>query len=121
MNGTAVVVDDSPEMGQQLAAILSRLGVRVVAVCESGSAGLAALRAHRPTIATIDNQMPGMQGLDVIRAAVAEEIPTKLVLCTGTAQKHVKDQAHEAGAIAFIVKPYDQVLVQRDLAKLLEE
>lgn len=120
MNGTAVVVDDSPEMGHSLAAILNRLGLRVVAVCESGSGGLQALRAHRPTIATIDIQMPGVNGLDVVRTAIAEEIPTKLVVCSGTAQRHVKDQARDAGALAFVTKPYDQVLVQRDLAKLLE-
>lgn len=119
MTGTAVVIDDSPDMAWQLAGILGRLGLRVVSVCENGAQGLAAIRQHRPTIATIDNQLPGLDGLSIVRNARAGQIASKLVLCTGTAQQHMKDQAAAAGADLFITKPYDQVLVERDLKKLL--
>lgn len=119
MTGTAVVIDDSPDMAYQLAAIIGRLGLRVVAVCENGPQGLTALRRHKPTLATIDNQLPGMSGIEIVRAACAESLAGKVVLCTGTAQRHMQDQARAAGAHLFITKPYDQVLVERALKNLL--
>jgi CheY-like chemotaxis protein len=118
---TAVVIDDSPDMGPQLAGILRRLGIDVVAVCENGLQGLAALRRFRPTIATVDNNMPGLDGLAVVARAVAENIPTKLVLCTGASNKNGKTLAAEAGVTAFIGKPFDQVLIARELALILDE
>jgi DNA-binding response OmpR family regulator len=91
-----------------------------VAVCETGKAGIAALRAHRPTIATIDIQMPGdVNGFGVVKAAVAANLPSKLVMCSGTVNRNSRAMAIDAGADAFIAKPYDQVLVARELAGIL--
>lgn len=120
MKQTAVVIDDSPDMGPQLAGILRRLGVTVLAVCENIPQGLKALRTHRPTIATVDIQMPGGNGLDLVRQATAENLPIKLVVCSGTATRNTKAMATAAGAVAFIVKPFDHVLISRDLAKVLD-
>lgn len=117
---TAVVIDDSPEMGVQIAGILRRMGLSVLATCETGLDGYRALIRHRPTIATVDMQMPGMDGYDVIRAAKKANLLTALVACSGTSQLHAKDRAAAAGACAFIVKPYDQVLVARELAQILD-
>ncbi len=116
---TAVVIDDNLTERGQIAGILARLGVHVVAQCGRGDEGLAALRKHRPTIATVDKQVPMMDGIDIIRAAVAENLPTKLVMCSGSAQKAAKDLALASGATMFIAKPYDEVLLGRDLAKLI--
>jgi CheY-like chemotaxis protein len=120
MNMTAVVIDDDPQLGPQIAGILRRLGVKVLEVCETGDEGLKALRRHRPTLATIDNQLPGISGVEIVAKAIAERLPTKLVVCSGTAQKHLKDAALAAGACAFIAKPYDQVLIGRELKTILE-
>lgn len=119
MTGTAVVIDDQPEAGGQVAGILTRLGIRVVAVCEHGLAGLQAILVSQPTIATIDIQMPGINGLEIVAAARARGVTAKLAVCSGTKQRQVQEQAYAAGADLFIVKPYDQVLIARDLRTLL--
>jgi len=119
LSGTAIVIDDTPEAGQQLAGILTRLGLSVVGVYENGIAGLQAIVIAKPTIATVDIQMPGIAGLDLVAQARRRGVTSKLVICSGTKQHQVKAQALAAGADAFIVKPYDQVLVGRDLKALI--
>jgi two-component system LytT family response regulator len=114
---TAVVVDDSPLEGKVLAQILRRMGVDVLKICEHGASGLESIRSLRPSLATIDNQMPGINGLEIVKALSAEKIPTKLVMCSGTVA--IQAAALAAGAVAFIPKPYDNIIVKRTLANHL--
>lgn len=120
MTTTAVVVDDSTDMRDELAGILIRMGINLVAVCENGPQGLAAIIKHKPDLATIDIQMPGLNGIDVVKQAREKSPATAFVMCSGTVMKTVRDDAKAAGAVAFIRKPYDQILASRELKALLK-
>ena len=119
MQTTAVVVDDSLDMRDEMAGILTRMKIKLAAVCEGGSQGLAAIAKYKPTIATIDIQLPGINGIDLVRKARALSPDTIYVMCSGTVMKTVRDDATSAGAVAFIRKPYDQILAARELTGIL--
>ncbi|HVV58530.1 MAG TPA: chemotaxis-specific protein-glutamate methyltransferase CheB [Gaiellaceae bacterium] len=63
-----VVVDDSALMRRLLASALTEAGFDVVAVAADGDEALAACAQHRPDVLSLDLAMPGLHGLDVLRA-----------------------------------------------------
>lgn len=119
MELTAVVVDDSLDMRDEMAGILTRMGMQLLAVCDSGSTGLDAIIKHKPQLATVDIQMPGLNGIDVVRQAREKSPNTIYIMCSGTVMKAVRDDAKAAGASGFLRKPYDQILAARELKSIL--
>lgn len=63
-----VVVDDSPLMRRLLSTALVEAGFDVVAQARDGADALALCEEHRPDVLSLDLAMPGMHGLDVLRA-----------------------------------------------------
>lgn len=61
---TIIAADDDPDLRDIVATILRRAG-HTVLVEEDGAAALARVRARRPDVLIIDNQMPRMSGLEV--------------------------------------------------------
>ncbi len=116
---TAVVIDDSLDMRDEMAGILTRMGVKLLAVCEAGKEGLAAIIKHKPTLAMVDIQLPDIVGIEIVRQAREKCPATTFVMCSGTVMKTVREDATSAGAAAFIRKPYDQVLAARELKAIL--
>ncbi|HEX7083932.1 MAG TPA: chemotaxis-specific protein-glutamate methyltransferase CheB [Gaiellaceae bacterium] len=75
-----VVVDDSALMRRLLASALAEAGFDVVAVAAGGEEALTACAAHRPDVLSLDLAMPGLHGLDVLRALNRAGSPTRVVV-----------------------------------------
>ncbi len=101
---TVLIADDDARIRRLLQATL-RGGGHDVLEAADGDAALAALRAHRPTVAVLDVQMPGRSGLDVCRTVrVDPELRgIGVVIVSATA---APDEAEGAGADAFLPKPF---------------
>ena len=86
---------------------------------EDGVAALAAARASSPSVIVMDWMMPGMTGIEVLRALKQDpstrEIP--VILLTGRNQQDDRKVSIEAGASAFLSKPFDP----RDLIRYVEK
>jgi len=105
-----VVVDDQP---------LIRLGLRVLIETEDdlqlageageGPAALSLVRRVRPDVALLDIRMPGLDGLEVLKAIVADPVlaATRVVIVTTFALDEYLFEALRAGASGFIVKDTD--------------
>jgi response regulator NasT len=65
------------------------------------------VREHRPDVAIFDIKMPGMDGLDAARVVSAEKI-CPVVMLTAFSQREVIEQARDAGALAYLVKPFQK-------------
>ena len=65
------------------------------------------VREHRPDVAIFDIKMPGMDGLDAARVVSAEKI-CPVVILTAFSQREVIEQARDAGALAYLVKPFQK-------------
>jgi two-component system chemotaxis response regulator CheB len=75
-----VVVDDSPLMRRLLSTSLAEAGFDVVATASDGAEALEACKTHRPDVLSLDLAMPGLHGLDVLRALRRTGDPCRVVV-----------------------------------------
>lgn len=112
-----VVVDDNADARELVAHMLESAGHDVV-VAHDGPSGLATILEYRPDAALIDIGLPGMTGLDVVRAIKQRcaDLPTRLVAFTGYCGADSMARASEAGFHDHLVKPATMEAMLRCLA-----
>ena len=100
-----LVVDDEADMRISYDRLLRRLGYRVIE-SESRAHGLAIVRAEPLALVVSDLKLRDGSGLDVVAAARA--VPTRVpsIVVTGFLSPHSRSAALEAGASAFLAKPF---------------
>lgn len=109
-----VVVDDESLARERIVGLLAgEPGVRLVAECGSGREALDVLRRESTDLVFLDVQMPGMSGLDVLRALGPERTPAVVFV---TAYDEHAVQAFELHALDYLLKPFDD----RRFAKALQ-
>ena len=79
----------------------------ILILIHRGDQALKLIRELQPDLAILDVKMPGMDGLEVARQVGDERICGVLVL-TAFSQREIIEQARDAGALAFLVKPYQK-------------
>jgi nitrogen regulation protein NR(I) len=124
-----LIVDDEPQIRRILSTLLSDNGFEV-AEAESGEQALAVAEKFRPDIALLDINMPGMDGIAVLRALL--EIHGKLDCIMMTAYGTIRSavEAMKSGAFDYLAKPFDndellliinRALEMRALSREVEE
>lgn len=103
--GKVLVVDDEPTIVDLVSRMLRRTGLAVVGV-ESGEEAVDAMREHRPIVVLTDKNLPGISGLDVVRAGRAIIPDSQFILMTGYASLDSALVAIELGVIAYLTKPF---------------
>ncbi len=100
-----LVVDDEIDLAMTFIRLLHRHGYRAIAVgsCEEAR---AAMRAEPPALVVSDLRVADCDGLDLVRAARAQVPPIPAIVMTGHASPHTQREALEAGAFAFLAKPF---------------
>jgi two-component system response regulator HydG len=120
---TLLVADDDPGLRESLERTLTREGYRVV-LASDGRAALERVQAGGIDLIVTDLRMPGLTGLELLRAAKAIMPDVDVILLTafGTVEEAV--QAMKDGAYDFLTKPFrreqliklvDKALERRDL------
>jgi hypothetical protein len=120
-----LVVDDEPVVRDAVVKVLCEEGLSV-AQAKSAEDALVHPALAQCRLVICDIMLPGQSGLDAARAIrrLRPELP--IVLITGYATAGVEGQALEAGATAFLAKPFDvtelldlvrRVLGQKDVAR----
>jgi two-component system, LytTR family, response regulator len=114
----AVVVDDEPLARSNLKVLLGRdPEVQLVGECGSGAEALEAIRKKKPELVFLDVQMPECDGFDVLEQLGAD-LPAALVFVTAYDQYAL--QAFEAGALDYLLKPFDNARFERTLQRAKE-
>jgi DNA-binding NtrC family response regulator len=113
-----LVVDDEPNLRRVLGAQLSRDGYEVHAV-EDGEAALRILQEQYIDVLITDLRMPRLDGLELLRRALAlePELPVVIITAHGTVDNAV--EALKSGAFDYITKPFDQNEVRNVVKKAL--
>lgn len=111
----AVIAEDEPALAVELQRLLAAAWpeLHVAAVARDGIDALAQIGLHRPDIAFLDIQMPGITGLDVARRMGAA---CHVVFVT--AYDRFAVEAFESGAIDYLLKPADPERLQRTVQRL---
>jgi two-component system response regulator HydG len=116
---TVLVVDDEAGNRESLEKIFQREGMRVL-TCDSGRAALDLCRAQRVDVVLTDLMMPGMSGIDLLRAleAVAPDVEVVLMTAHGTIETAV--EAMREGAYDFVEKPLRRLQIVKTVRKAAE-
>jgi response regulator NasT len=102
-----VIAEDEAIIRLDLRETLEEEGYIVVAECGRGDQALELVREHRPDLAILDIKMPGMDGLEAARHITDERLCGVLML-TAFSQREVIEDARDAGALAYLVKPFQK-------------
>jgi two-component system nitrate/nitrite response regulator NarL len=78
--------------------------VEVVAEAEDGREALDAIRREAPDVALVDYQMPGLDGLGIVRAVVRDQLPTRVVLLSAHTESGRVFDALQEGAAGYLPK-----------------
>ncbi|CAM3050798.1 DNA-binding response regulator [Sphingomonas antarctica] len=101
---TVLVADDHPLMRDGIAGLFVGTEFDVIAQVNDGTAALEAIKAHQPTVAVLDINMPGHSGVDLLRMARAEGWETLIVLLTAGIDAELLDEAFRLGADGLVLK-----------------
>jgi AmiR/NasT family two-component response regulator len=102
-----VIAEDEAIIRLDLKELLEEEGYEVVGETGRGDEAVELVRELRPDLAILDIKMPGLDGLTAARHIVGEHLSAVLIL-TAFSQRDLVEQARDAGAIGYIVKPFQK-------------
>lgn len=102
-----VIAEDEAIIRMDLRETLEEEGYEVVGETGRGDHAVELVRSLRPDLAVLDVKMPGMDGLQAASIITAEKLCGVLIL-TAFSQREVVEQARDAGALAYLVKPFQK-------------
>jgi len=113
-----LIVDDEPLARADIGRFLDpHPSIAIIGECGSGSEALAAIRTLRPDLVFLDVQMPECDGFEVLERLGSVLAP---VIVFVTAYDHYALRAFEAGALDYLLKPFDATRFDRALARALD-
>jgi two-component system response regulator AtoC len=101
-----LIVDDDPGVRDLVASLAARLGYDIEAV-ESGEEALEAFGARRPDLVTLDVVLPGIDGVETLKALKAIDPQVPVVMLSGFGQTRTIVEAIRTGAADFLRKPFE--------------
>jgi two-component system LytT family response regulator len=114
----ALVVDDEPLARSNLTVLLRKdLEIAEVGECGSGAEAVAEIRSSQPHLVFLDVQMPECDGFDVLELLGADTPPAVVFV---TAYDQYALRAFEAGALDYLLKPFDNARFERALSRAKE-
>jgi len=116
-----LVADDASFMRQIIRDILESEGHEVVAEASDGIQAVEEFKKHHPDLVTMDIVMPRRSGIDAVRGIVQLDPKARIVMCSALGQETLVNEALQAGATDFIVKPFKPDAMLSTLAKVVEK
>ena len=102
-----VIAEDEAIIRLDLRETLEEEGYQVVGETGRGDKAVELVRSLQPDLAILDIKMPHMDGLEAARI-ISEERICGVLMLTAFSQREVVEDARDAGALAYLVKPYQK-------------
>jgi two-component system chemotaxis response regulator CheY len=118
-----LVVDDFSTMRRIIKNLLNDLGYANVAEADDGQTALPMLQAGGFDFLVTDWNMPGMPGLDLLKAVRADPKLAKMpvLMLTAEAKREQIIEAAQAGVNGYVIKPFTAVTLKEKIDKILEQ
>jgi CheY-like chemotaxis protein len=116
---SVLTVEDDPIVSADLRLILEDAGFDVCADARDGVEAVELAREHRPDLILIDLNLPGLDGVEATRQILSERT-VPIVALTGHSTGIV-ERALEAGAVAHVLKPFDESHLVGTITDVLAE
>jgi response regulator NasT len=101
----AVVAEDEALIRMDIVETLREGGYEVVGEAANGEEAVAAAKEHQPDVVVMDIKMPVMDGITAAEQ-IAKDRLAPVVLLTAFSQTELVERARDAGAMAYVVKPF---------------
>jgi FixJ family two-component response regulator len=121
-NPTIAVVDDDASVCRAISRLLRSLGMNA----DTFTSGrefiehIGTMPSFRPDCVVLDVQMPGMNGLEVQDLLIRGEHPLPIIFITAHDEMGVRERALQAGAVAFLHKPFNDELLIKTLNEAIK-
>ncbi|MET0628451.1 MAG: response regulator [Acidimicrobiia bacterium] len=102
-----VIAEDEAIIRLDLKELLEEEGYAVVGETGRGDEAIELVRQLDPDLVILDIKMPGLDGLSAARHVAGERMAAVLIL-TAFSQRELVEQARDAGALAYLVKPFQK-------------
>ncbi len=102
-----VIAEDEAIIRLDLKETLEEEGYEVVGETGRGDEAVELVKEHQPDVAILDIKMPGLDGLSAAREITGERRAAVLIL-TAFSQRDLIERARDAGALAYLVKPFQR-------------
>lgn len=97
--------------------MLEREGFTLAGLASTADEAVALYQEHRPDVVLLDLEMPGANGLDLLRTLRRFDPPARVVIVSGAGDDDLRDEAQALGAADWVLKP----IYGTALATLLRE
>jgi CheY-like chemotaxis protein/putative methionine-R-sulfoxide reductase with GAF domain/HPt (histidine-containing phosphotransfer) domain-containing protein len=114
-----LVIDDEPDIPDLLSVCLAPLGCEIAAA-HDGQRGLELLETGRFSVALLDIMLPGLNGIEVLRRAREQRIPTEIIMLTAHASIQNAVEALRLGAYDYVIKPFQPGAIRAAVRRALD-
>ncbi|MCS6833883.1 MAG: response regulator [Flammeovirgaceae bacterium] len=115
-----LIVDDSLYMRTVIKDALTSANYEIVGQAANGEQAIDMALSLKPDIITLDNILPDMLGLDILRTLKEEKLPSKIVMISAVGQQSVVDEGIRLGLDGYIVKPFTAEQLLETLQQVLK-
>ena len=102
-----VIAEDEAIIRLDLRETLEEEGYQVVGDCGRGDEAVELVKSQKPDVVILDIKMPVMTGLEAAKL-IADTKICPIVMLTAFSQREIIEQARDAGALAYLVKPFQK-------------
>jgi len=103
-----LIAEDETIIRLDVRTLLEKAGHEVVAEARDGEEAVALAAEHDPDVIVMDVRMPHLDGIEAARQ-ITDRKPVPIVMLTAYAEQDLVTRASEAGAFAYLVKPFREV------------
>ena len=119
LHGTILLADSDPDTLTRIGVVLQQEGHRILQATE-GQEAIEILQQEPVDVALVDQKIPGVNSLNVLRTACAKVPPVPVIMMAAYGSVEDAVQAVKLGALDYIVKPLDVKDLQTSVHQALE-
>jgi len=114
-----LIVDDNAFMRSTIKGVLTQAGFDIAAEAADGAEAVDTYATSKPDLVTMDITMPNMDGVEALKELLKRDPGAKVVMVSAMGQESLVVEAVTAGAIDFVIKPFEPERVVDAINKAL--
>lgn len=114
-----LIVDDALIMRKRIKEIAEAAGWQVAGEAKDGEEAVSLYRQEKPDLVTLDIVMPKLDGVSALRQIIQDDPQARVVMVSAVNQRAKLAECIQAGAIDFIVKPFEKAALRSFFEKCL--
>jgi len=105
MSFSVLICDDVPAVRTMMRRLLEREGIKVAGLASNAEEVLTQYESSAPDVVLLDLNMPGANGLDLLRSLRTLDAQASVVICSGAGDSEMRTEAQALGAADWVLKP----------------